>query len=348
MFVLLTRILLWLIVTGVIYLVLLQLLPRKVLTAFGTVGLLFVVILAFLNPNDELVMEAWQVLSLPLTPLGMSLLLILIGLTLISEDRIKPPGRLLIIIALLILLVSSLPFITYQLAQAMEQEVITLQQRRQEVCAEDCPVPLTPTGVRQPSAIALIGKGTTEANLPYRTQIQLTDTGDRVVYTAQLYQQQRAIGRNPLVIVSAGPRSNLTGDEDQRIEARDIALLLQQLGVDPQQILPEPEGVDLRTSAVEIQDILSRRGLANQPIFVVTSALNARRTSLTFRNVGLQAIIRPTDFYTFQAGAEPERRFGVNDFVPSAKALYLTTRMVKEYLATMYYFLRGWLTPTVL
>jgi uncharacterized SAM-binding protein YcdF (DUF218 family) len=338
MFVLLTRVLLWLIIAVVIYVVLLQLLPKKLLATFGAVALLLVVILAFLNPNDELVFEAWQVLSIPLTPLGMSLLLILIALTSMNKGGAKAPGRWLIAIALVILSVSSLPFVAYQLAQATEQEVITS------------------SGLQQPSAIAsgltnviaLIGKGTTEANLPYRTQIQLTDTGDRVLYTAQLYQQQQAIGRDPLVIVSAGPRSNLTGEKEQRLESRDIFILLQQFGVDPEQILLEAEGIDLRTSAVKIKEILTRRGLADQPLFVVTSALNTRRAALTFENVGLQAIIRPTDFYTFQSGAEPERRFNLNDFVPSAQALWVTTEIVKEYLATMYYFLRGWLSPTVL
>ena len=35
------------------------------------------------------------------------------------------------------------------------------------------------------------------------------------------------------------------------------------------------------------------------------------------------------------------------DFAPSAEALLLTTRVLDEYFQTFYYFLRGWLAPTI-
>jgi uncharacterized SAM-binding protein YcdF (DUF218 family) len=120
------------------------------------------------------------------------------------------------------------------------------------------------------------------------------------------------------------------------------------MGVPAQQIILETEGQNLRTIAEEVKEILKDYGLANEPIIIVTSALQMRRTALTFTGVDLNVISRPTDFYTIQPDAEPGLSLTVRDFVPSAVALALTTRIVEEYYASIYYFLRGWTTPIVL
>ncbi len=338
MFVLLTRILLWLIIAILIYAVLLRLLPRSLLAAFGGLVLLALSILAFLNPNYELVSGTGSFFLVPLTPLGISLLLLLISLSLSNKLGIKPSGTVFVGLAFVILLISSLPFISYQLAQVTEREVVSTQLQQRELNRND---------PQLPGAIVLLGIGTTEPNLPYRTQIQITDKADRIFYAAELLNQQIRLGNAPLLIVSAGPRTDLTGDEENRIEARDIAVLLRRLGVRDNQIVLETQGVDLRTSAVEVREILAQRRLLDQPIYLVTSAINARRAGLTFNNLGFKTIIRPTDFYTFQSGAEPQRRLGIKDLVPSAQALFLTTEIIKEYLASIYYFLRGWFSPTL-
>lgn len=346
MFLSLTKVLLWLIVIGLIYALLLKLIPKQWLTVLGGVFIFLLIVFAFYNPTAPVVDPVGNIIAAIFTPLGLSLLLLLISGLNFKEGALQKPSGYLVWVAFAVLFVSSLPIFAYQLAQQAEIEAIQVEQRRQAVCVDDCPVTPLPSTLQTAPAIVLLGQGTTEANLPYRPQIQLTDTSDRILYTAQVYQQQLNLGNRPLVIVSAGPRPGLTQDPPQ-IEANDITVLLQRLGIPNTQIVVEPRGRNLRTSAVQVAEILRQRGLANQPIILVTSAVNTRRAVLTFSNLGIKVIPRPTDFYTFQAGATPRRQIQVQDFVPSTQALSVTTGVVNEYFGNLYYFLRGWSSPMV-
>ena len=193
-------------------------------------------------------------------------------------------------------------------------------------------------------AIALIGQGTTKPNLPPQTQIQLTDTGNLIVYTSQLYQEQLRLGNKPIVIVSAGRRLDIEGNQ---IEADDITTLLIGMGIPKEQISPEKNALDIRSSAEQIKAILDQNKLSGR-IILVTSALNIRRATLTFAQLGVKVIPRPTNFYTIQDNATPKRRTRVMDFVPNPESLLTTTHVIEEYFALIYYFLRGWLSLTIL
>ncbi|MBD1809545.1 YdcF family protein [Microcoleus sp. FACHB-SPT15] len=343
MFLLLTQVLLWLLLTVILYQLLLKVIPRAYLTLIGGLFLFAIIVLAFFFPNDRLVSAAWNILAFPLKPVGASILLLIIAL---RQGLGK--SRNLVSAALLILLVSSTPILANQLAQRTELGAIQAEQRRQELCQGVCPADVTPTGTAPVGAIVVLGRGTTQANLPYRTQIQLTDTGDRILYAAQLYREQVAAGTRPLVIVSAGPRADLQGNQDQTTEANDIATLLTQLGVPREQIVVEPRGIDLRSSAIEVNNILRSRQLGNSRVLLVTSGLNSRRARLTFADVGINVISRPTDFVGFQAGATPRLRLRIESFLPTVEALTVTTRIVEEFLTSLYYYLRGWLAPVII
>jgi uncharacterized SAM-binding protein YcdF (DUF218 family) len=330
MFLLLTQILLWLLITVIIYNLLLRVIPRAYLTLLGGFLLFAIIVLAFFFPNDRLVAAAWSVLSFPLKPVGASILLLGVAL----NQGLK--NRNLVVASLLILLVSSTPFLANLLAQRTELGAI----QAARLGTPGAAVTAQPAG-----AIVVLGRGTTQANLPYRTQIQLTDAGDRILYAAQLYREQLTLGSQPLVIVSAGPRDDLQGNQNQTNEANDIAALLTQMGVPANQIITEPRGVDLRTSAVEVNRILRERGLGNTRVVLVTSGINTRRATLTFSDVGLNVVSRPTDFVGFQPGATPRLRLRVESFIPSVEALTVTTRLVEEFFTSIYYYLRGWLAP---
>jgi uncharacterized SAM-binding protein YcdF (DUF218 family) len=235
--------------------------------------------------------------------------------------------------------VSSTPFLSNLLARSLELGEVTQISRTGTA---------TPPAAQPAGAIVVLGRGTTQANVPYRTQIQLTETGDRILYTANLYREQVNLGSQPLVIVSAGPRDDLQGNQDQTSEANDIASLLTQLGVPRDRILTETRGVDLRSSAEQVSQILRARNLGNTRVIIVTSGLNSRRARLTFSRVGLNVISRPTDFYGFQSGATPRLRIRIESFLPSVESLGVTTRIVEEFFTTIYYSLRGWLTPVVM
>lgn len=315
MFLLLTQVLLWLLIAVIIYNLLLKVIPRAYLTLLGGILLFAIIVLAFFFPNDRLVSTAWSILSFPLKPVGATIVLLAAAL----NQGLK--NRNLIVAALMILLLSSIPLVTTVLARALEQGEVPR---------------VATAGAAAPSvgAIVVLGQGTTQPSLPPRTQIQLTDEGsDRVRRAVQLYREQ---GGQPLVIASAGT------------EANDVATVLTQLGIPQSQIVTESRGQDLRTSAVEVRRILQSRGIAGRPIFLVTSAINSRRARLAFSQTGIRVVTQPADFVATEPRTREARNFNlsVQSFIPSVEALTTTTRIVEEFYTTVYYSLRGWLAPT--
>ena len=351
LFLLLTRVLLWLLIGTLLYYVLLQLVPKAYYAWLGGIILAVILVLAFFNPYATVVSEAWRILSFPLKPLGLAITFVWSGAMQREGEAVTKLGQRLIFTGLAILLLASNPLVAYNLAQQAELEAIVAEQRLAEICDDNCPAGVVPVSQQTAGAIVMLGQGTTQAALPYRTRVQLTDRGDLVFYAAQLYWGQRGVGNDPFVIVSAGPRPDLEGDLNDIVEAFDIQEVLESLGVPSANIILEPNGIDLRTSAQAVEEILREEGLGDR-ILLVTSAINIRRAKFTFANLGIRVVPRPTDFITFesvtfQPGPMPKKRIHAEDFIPSTEALSITTRVAEEYLAWVYYFLRGWFSLTV-
>ncbi|HLO49869.1 MAG TPA: YdcF family protein [Kamptonema sp.] len=284
-------------------------------------------VLSFFAPDSTIGSAVLSVLSFILKPLGFSITLLVGATALItSGGGIKNPAPRLILLALLILILSSTPIIAFWLAERAEGEAV--QAIQIDACCRE-------TG----GAIVLLGQGTTQPHIPNRVSIQLTATGDRIPFAAILYKRRLA----PYVIVSAGPRSELNV---QVSEAKDIRSLLVSMGVPHDRIILEERGFTVHSSAEEVKKILAANGLGRK-VILVTSAIEIRRASLTFAEVGIKVIPRATSFYSFQSTDKFQRRIGGGDFFPNAEALFITTRIIDEYLAFLYYFLRGWLAPSI-
>lgn len=353
MFLLLTQILLWLLITFILYNLLTKLVPKQYFTLLGGLFLFAVIVLAFFFPDDPLVSAAWRVLSFPLTPVGACILLLSI-----SMRQGLDKSKNYIVAALIILLLSSTPLVSNLLVQSAEIDALSAEQRRQLAIERDNPGAATN---QTASAIVLLGRDTTQARIlpDGQRQVQLTDKGDRILHTDRIYQQQLALGSNPLIIVSAGPRPAWQGNGSQVSEANDIAQVLVQLGVPQDRIVPEPFSINMHSSAEQVKRILEERGLVSSRIFVVTSGISSRRARLTFANVGLNVVPQPTDFQGPQLTARSDTAvttqpflgsnflppIRVESFVPSVEALTVTTRVWEETLIRIYYILRGWTSP---
>jgi uncharacterized SAM-binding protein YcdF (DUF218 family) len=324
MFLLLTRILLWLLIAVILYNLFKKVIPKEYFTLLGGLFLFGFIVVAFFSPGNDAVSTIWNILSFFLKPVGASI--VLLGFAL-RQGLDKSKNQ--VMAALLILLLASTPFFSNLLAASTEQTVVTPESAAAQTA----------------SAIVVLGQGTTQPDEPPRTQIQLTDTGDRILYAAQLYRQS---GNNPLVVVSAGPRPNLEGNQDQVVEANDIRALLVQFGVPQTRIVVEPTATNLRTSAEEVEDILRDQGIADNRVFLVTSAYNSRRAQQAFRSVGLNNVVaKPTGFFTVQPGTTSTINQWIESFIPSVEALTVTTRIMEEFYASIYYYLRGWQAPAV-
>lgn len=328
-----------------LYFLIVKIIPRQALTITGGAFIIGIILIAYLKPTLTPVSAFWSVLSFPLKPLGLSLLFFFLGVRKIDfkkGDAIKKPGHVFLTIGIIILLVSSNPYFAYQSAYTIEKYTIETQQDLQDICIENCLTTDSPTQ-QLVGAIVLLGQNTTEPYIPYRTQIQFNRTGNRIFYTTQLYYQQRNLRNFPKIIICASPRNYLSGRPEQVNEAQDIAGILRRLGIPNNRIIQETRGLNLRMNAVEVEKILGKEGLLSQPIFLVTSGIKMRRALQTFRKEKIRVIPTPTDFYTFQKDSTPKKRITVEDLLPSVDALSITTDIVEEYLASIYYLLRGWL-----
>jgi len=344
MFEILTGLLLLLLILVLLYYLLVQVIPRQTLVFLGGGFLIAIILVSFFIPSYGPTAVLWRVVSLPLHPVGLAIVMVLLAVMRIKKDKIEKPAPTFLWVALITLLITSNPLIAYQLAQTIEQEAVTIEIQKQGICLVDCPTAAEPVNS---GAIVVLGTGTTEPNIPYRTQIQLTSEGDRLLYTASLYTQQQARGNTPRVIICAPRRNYLIGDETQVSEAEDIARVLQGLGIPRDVMLLENRGVHLHMHAVAVQELLKQAGLTNSFVTLVTSGLRLRRAAQTFRQVGIRVVPRPSSFYTFQKGGSPQRQLTAMDFLPSIEALQITHNVIDEYFATIYYFLRGWLSPVV-
>jgi uncharacterized SAM-binding protein YcdF (DUF218 family) len=288
--------------------------------------LISLLIIAFFAPDTAVGTAIFGLLAFFFKPLGFSLTLLVIASALITNGGIRNPAPRMILAALLVLILSSMPVVAYWFAEQAERDAAAAA--RTACCDETA------------AAIVLLGKGTTQPHIPNRGAIQLTDTGNRLPYAAVLYNKKVA----PLVIVTAGPRQELEGYVG---EAKDIeTLLANNMGVPRSSIVLDNNGSNIRTSAEEVRKILDSRGLGRK-VILVTSAMEMRRASLTFAHMGMQVIPRPTDFYTFQPTAEGTSRLRLDagEFLPTAEALQLTTKVFDRYYASVYYYLRGWQAP---
>ena len=286
------------------------------------ISLLF---LAFFAPDTEVGAAIFGLIAFFFTPLGFSITLLVIASALITNGGIRNPAPRMILAALLVLILSSLPVVAYWFADQAERDAAA----RTTVCCDETA-----------AAIVLLGKGTTSPHIANQGAIQLTDAGNRLPYAAVLYKKQLA----PLLIVTAGPRPELEGSVG---EAKDIeTLLANNMGVPRNSIVLDGNGRNIRTSAQEVRKILDSRGVGRK-VILVTSAIQMRRASLAFANMGIQVIPRATDFYSYQptAGGKTRLRLDAGKFLPSAEALVTTTKVFDEYFGSFYYYLRGWQSP---
>ncbi|HEY9661772.1 MAG TPA: ElyC/SanA/YdcF family protein, partial [Allocoleopsis sp.] len=272
-------------------------------------------------------------------------------------------GKSQMLAAFLILLIFSLPITAYLFTAQTEQRTALEASQR-------------PAGNVQ--AIVVLGDGTLPTDPAYRMRTQLSNPANglsvtlesRLLYAAQLYNNQVAQGNNPFIVVSAGPQALLVRPGVTASDA--INTFLGKAGVPAEQIRIDTESVDARTSAVHIREIFlgpqageaectdytvcrNNGSLQIQqqpsqsevgpvlPIILVAPAITIRRATSAFINVNYEVTPRATDFYVFQiqGGLRPA---AVTDLIPSAEALVITTRAIDEYWAWVYYFLRGWLS----
>ncbi len=257
-----------------------------------------------------------KLLPLFIYPLGLACLLILAAM--VNLWKRPRQAALSLVLALTVLLAGSNGWLSNQLVQSLEWQYL--------------PIANLPNA----DAIVVLG-GSVKPKIAPRPSVDLAESGDRVLYGAQLYRE----GKAPLVIMSGG-RIDWKGGGPP--EAGDMAEVAQTLGVPASAILQEPKSLNTYENAVEVKKMLQARGI--QRVLLVTSALHMPRSLAIFQKQGIDAIPAPTDFLVTnqemqEVDSSPQAI--ILNVLPDSDRLHQTTRAIKEYVGLVIYRLRGWL-----
>jgi uncharacterized SAM-binding protein YcdF (DUF218 family) len=249
-------------------------------------------------------------------PLGFACVLLVIALFTVRK---RPrTATCSIAIALILLLVSSNGWVSHNLVRSLEWQYITRGE------------------LPQAEAIVVLG-GATKSPLPPRSTVDLSESGDRVIYSAQLYRQNKA----PLIILSGG-RIDWRGSGSA--EAADMAAILTSIGIPETAIIQEPDSLNTHENAVNVRKILETRGI--KKVLLVTSAMHMPRSLLIFRKQKIDAIPAPCDYLVSEGEIQElssTPKAALLNLLPDTKNLDELTRALKEYIGTLVYRLRGWL-----
>ncbi|MFM2063356.1 MAG: hypothetical protein RLZZ507_3026 [Cyanobacteriota bacterium] len=192
------------------------------------------------------------------------------------------------------------------------------------------------TEIPQAEAIVVLG-GATKSGIWPRPTVDLSESGDRVIYAAQLYRQKKA----PIIILSGG-RIDWRGSGSP--ESADMATILTSIGIPSEAIIQEPNSLNTYQNAVNVKKILENRGI--KKVLLVTSAMHTPRSLKIFQRQGIDIIPAPTDFLVSRGELEElvsTPKAAILNLLPDTNNLNQFTTALKEYIGHFIYSLRGWL-----
>ncbi|AFY99656.1 YdcF family protein [Calothrix sp. PCC 6303] len=257
-----------------------------------------------------------KLLPLFLYPLGLACVLLVVGLIFLRK---RPRVTAWCMgLALIFLLLSSNGWVTRYFVRSLEWQNI--------------PVVELPKA----EAIVVLG-GATRSALPPRPGVDLSEAGDRVIYAAQLFRQNKA----PKIVLSGG-RIDWRGKGTA--ESQDMADILISLGIPKEAILQDPESFNTFENAVNTRKILEKNNI--KKVILVTSAIHMPRSLLIFKQQKIDVIPAPTDFLISYGELEElssTPKSAILNLLPESSNLEKFTSALKEYIGIVVYRLKGWL-----
>ena len=228
-----------------------------------------------------------------LTPLGLALLLALLGLAL--------KRRALVLVALLWLWTWSTPYAATWLSDTLEYQH-----------------PIQPiAALPNADAIVVLGGALEPPVLPWFPEPNLGPASDRILFAAKLWHA----GKAPLIVYTGGSPAH------QQAEALVAAEILAMLGVPMSAIVSEPASRTTRENALFTVPLLRARQV--QHALLVTSAWHMPRSLSNFHAVAPEIEWTPAgcDPHTFSDLGYPG-----SGWIPNTGALDFSRAMFKEWL----------------
>ncbi len=249
---------------------------------------------------------------LPLLVLPVGIVLVFLFIALLSLIRRKRrPAITFMMMAMLVLWVASMPIVANSLLGRLEQQYPAV----------------TPKDIPTSECIVVLG-GAVSPVQPPRVDVELSETADRVYKAASLYRA----GKGRQVIVSGG---NLPWSPFEQTEAEAISILLADWGVPVSRIVLDGASRNTRENAINVRALLEQTGCVTP--LLVTSAAHMKRAVATFAMVGIHVFPVAVDIHVVKTP-----KLTVFDFIPNVEALETTTAAMREWMAQVVYWLRGW------
>ncbi len=252
-----------------------------------------------------------KLLPLFIYPLGLVCILLVILLLLRSTPR---RTRILLLVALAILWLSSINWTTATIVRSLETRHLPPQELPN-------------------LEVAVVLSGGTRPQLAPRPLVEVNNAGDRLLYAAWLYQQ----GKVEKLLLTGGGVEFL--NPNVLSAAEDMAVLLHMLGVPEEALWLETEAQNTYENAVFGAKMLEEAGVGR--VYLVTSAMHMPRSVEMFSQQGVEVIPAPTDFavpdaewgYLFNANLVSQ----LFNLMPQSSNLFLTTKALKEYIGVVVY-----------
>ncbi|MCC0176699.1 YdcF family protein [Waterburya agarophytonicola K14] len=188
----------------------------------------------------------------------------------------------------------------------------------------------------QADAIVVLGGATRNDESP-RIMPDMSERGDRLLYGVKLYKD----GAAPYILLTGG-RIEWYGGESS--EAESMATIMEIMGVPRDAMLLESRSLTTYENALYSKEILDRRNL--KKILLVTSAAHMPRSMAIFKKQGIDAIPAPADFLVSDRNlieSKTSAQSRIISLFPNPESLDRTTQILKEYIGTFIYRLKGWL-----
>jgi len=251
-----------------------------------------------------------KILPLLVMPVTLVLVLSLLALLLLQRGS-KKTATSLLAVAVSLLWISATPVVSEGLYQGLESQYPA--RALADLPTADC--------------IVLLG-GVVSAPLPPRVDADVGDTVDRMFKAAELFRA----GKGQFLVVTAG---NQPWSSSPWAEADLIRDFLMEWGVPKDAIFLEGSSRNTRENALFSKNVLT--SINCDESLLVTSAAHMPRAVAAFRSVGVSVIPVSTDVRVIDEG-----RPSLMDFLPSADALAMTSRALREWIGQWVYSLQGW------
>jgi len=251
-----------------------------------------------------------KILPVFVMPLSVVFLLAVLALIFLRYNKRRTSAGFLLL-ALVILAVSSMPFVAGMLYRNIESKYPPM------------PMAAVPTG----GCIIVLG-GAVGAPIPPRVILEFNEAIDRVYLTAKLYHA----GKAPMVVVTGG---NQPWSESKTAEADLIRDVLMEWGVPKDAIFLEGSSRNTRENALYSKNLLDAISCVSP--LLVTSAAHMPRAVSAFNSVGVSVTPVSSDVRVVNQHIPV-----IMDFVPNAGALAMSSEAIREWVGQKVYSWNGW------